>query len=190
EMEVDEKNVCRVVAGSSYYKINGLAAEEFPPFPKFAENRKINLPQDKLKSLLRKTSFAISTDESRFVLNGIFMNLKDHKVTLVATDGRRLAMSEEEVDIPAGSEGECIVPSKAINELNRLLGTQNEVEIKFTDNQVAFTIGGEKGYFIQIISKLIDGNYPNFRQVIPGEAKERITLVREELLQALRRAEI
>jgi len=190
ELEVDDKNACRIVAGSSYYKINGLAAEEFPPLPKFAENRRITLPQDKLKSLLRKTSFAISTDESRFVLNGIFMSLKDHKVTLVATDGRRLAMAEEEVDVPAGSQGECIVPSKAINELNRLLSTQNEVEIKFTDNQVAFTLQGANGYSTLIVSKLIDGNYPNYRQVIPAESKERITLVREELLQALRRAEI
>ncbi len=190
ELEVDDKNVCRIVAGASYYKINGLAAEEFPPLPKFAENRKITLPQEKLKSLLRKTSFAISTDESRFVLNGIFMSLKDHKVTLVATDGRRLAMAEEEVDIPAGSQGESIVPSKAINELNRLLGSQNEVEIKFTDNQVAFTLQGANGYSTLIVSKLIDGNYPNYRQVIPAESKERIALVREELLQALRRAEI
>lgn len=190
ELEVDDKNVCRVVAGSSYYKINGLAAEEFPPLPKFAENRRITLPQDKLKSLLRRTSFAISTDESRFVLNGIFMSLKDHKVTLVATDGRRLALAEEEVDVPAGSQGECIVPSKAINELNRLLATQNDVEIKFTDNQVAFTLQGANGFSTLIISKLIDGNYPNYRQVIPAESKERIPLVREELLQALRRAEI
>jgi DNA polymerase III subunit beta len=190
ELEVDDKNACRIVAGSSYYKINGLAAEEFPPLPKFAENRRITLPQDKLKSLLRKTSFAISTDESRFVLNGIFVSLKDHKVTLVATDGRRLAMAEEEVDVPAGSQGECIVPSKAINELNRLLTTQSDVEIKFTDNQVAFTLQGANGYSTLIVSKLIDGNYPNYRQVIPAESKERITLVREELLQALRRAEI
>ncbi|HEV8543474.1 MAG TPA: DNA polymerase III subunit beta [Verrucomicrobiae bacterium] len=190
DIEIDDKNVCRIMAGSSFYRINGLAAEEFPPFPKFAENRKITLPQDKLKSLLRKTSFAISTDESRFVLNGIFMSLKDHKVTLVATDGRRLALAEEELDVPASSQGECIVPSKAITELNRLLGTQNEVEVKFSDNQVAFTLQGDKGYSTLIISKLIDGNYPNYRQVIPSEAKERVTIVREELLQALRRAEI
>jgi DNA polymerase-3 subunit beta len=190
ELEVDDKNMCRIVAGASFYKINGLAAEEFPPLPKFAENRKINLPQDKLKSLLRKTSFAISTDESRFVLNGIFMSLKDHKVTLVATDGRRLAMAEEEVDVPAASQGECIVPSKAINELNRLLASQNDLEIKFTDNQVAFTLSGANGFSTLIISKLIDGNYPNYRQVIPAESKERIALGREELLQALRRAEI
>ena len=190
EIEVDEKNNARITAGASFYRINGLAAEEFPPFPKFEENHRITIGQDKLKSLLRKTSFAISTDESRFVLNGIYMVLKEHNVTLVATDGRRLALAEEEVDMPPSSQGECIVPSKAINELNRLLGTQHEVEIKFTDNQVAFTLQGEKGYSTLIISKLIDGTYPNYRQVIPAEAKERITLVREELLQALRRAEL
>lgn len=190
ELDVDEKNVCRITSGASYYKINGLAAEEFPAFPQLNENRKITLPQDKLRSLLKKTSFAISTDESRFVLNGIFMMLKEHKVTLVATDGRRLALAEEEVDIPASSQGECIVPSKAINELNRLLATQNEVEIKFMENQVAFTLNNEKNLPTILVSKLIDGNYPNFRQVIPTETRERITLIREELLQALRRAEI
>ena len=106
ELEVDEKNNCRLTAGASFYRINGLAAEEFPAMPKFAENRKISLPQDKLKSLLRKTSFAISTDESRFVLKGIFVSMKDHKVTLVATDGRRLSLAEEEVDVPSASQGE------------------------------------------------------------------------------------
>lgn len=189
DLDVDDKNQCTLLSGASYYKIHGLAAEEFPPLPKFSENRKITLPQDKLKALLRRVTFAISNDESRFVLNGVFFSLKDHKVTLVATDGRRLALAEEDVDIPPSSQGECIVPSKAINEVNRLLQPQKEVEIKFTDNQVAFYLAGDKGFSTLIISKLIEGNYPNFRQVIPGEAKERISLSREELLQALRRAQ-
>jgi DNA polymerase-3 subunit beta len=190
ELDLDDKNMCRITSGASYYKIHGLPPEEFPAMPKFAENRKITIAQDKLRGLLKKTSFAISTDESRFVLNGIFVSLKEHTLTLVATDGRRLALAEEGVDIPANSQGECIIPSKAINELNRLLQTQNEVEIKFTDNQVAFTLQGEKGFATIIISKLIEGNYPNYKQVIPGECKERVPLVREEFLQALRRAEI
>jgi DNA polymerase-3 subunit beta len=192
EMDVDDKNMCRITSGASFYKIHGLPAEEFPAIPTFAENRKIVISQEKLRSLLKKTSFAISTDESRFVLNGIFFSLKEHTLTLVATDGRRLALAEEEVDIPENSQGECIVPSKAITELNRLLQPQNDVEIKFTDNQVAFILqhGGEKGFATLIISKLIEGNYPNYKQVIPGECKERVPLVREEFLQALRRAEI
>ena len=190
EMDVDEKNACSLRAGPSYYKINGLAAEEFPPLPQFAEKKRITVAQEKLKSMLRKTSFAISTDETRFVLNGIFMSLKDQKATMVATDGRRLALVEEEVDVPEESQGEFIVPTKAINELNRLLQVKGEVEVKFTDNQVAFTLKEETGFAILIISKLVEGNYPNYRLVIPGEAKERIALAREELLHALRRAEI
>jgi DNA polymerase-3 subunit beta len=190
EMEVDDKQACVLSAGPSYYKLNGLAAEEFPPLPRFAEKKRVILPQDKLRSMLRKTSFAISTDETRFVLNGIYFSLKEHKITMVATDGRRLALVDEEVDIPVESDGEFIVPTKAINELNRLLTTGGQVEVKFTENQAAFDLQNEKGFSILIISKLIEGNYPNYRQVIPTETKERIALGREELLHALRRAEI
>ncbi len=190
EMEIDERNACSLRAGPSFYKINGLAAEEFPPLPQFAEKKRVTLAQEKLKSMLRRTSFAISTDETRFVLNGIFMSLKEQKVTMVATDGRRLALVEEDVDVPVESQGEFIIPTKAINELNRLLQSKGEVEVKFTENQVAFTLKDEAGFTVLIISKLVEGNYPNYRQVIPAEAKERIALAREELHHALRRAEI
>jgi len=190
ELETDEKNVCSLRSGASFFKIRGLGAEEFPPAPRFTDNRKVSLPQEKLKGMLKKTSFAISTDESRYVLNGIFLSLKDHKVTMVATDGRRLALVEEEAEFGQKSEGEFIVPAKAVNELNRLLQDKGEVELNFTDNQAAFALKDEKGGSIVLITKLIEGNYPNYRQVIPGEAKERITLAREEFLHALRRAEI
>src|ERR1043165_4230921 len=190
ELETDEKHFTTLRSGSSYYKIHGLASEEFPPLPKFKENKKITLPQDKLRSMLRKTSFAISNDETRYVLNGLLFSLKDHKFTMVATDGRRLALVEEEVDVPADSQGDFIVPSKAINELARLLQDKGEVEIKFSENQVACTLKFEKGHPLLIISKLIEGNYPNYRQVIPAESKERIPMIREELLASLRRAEI
>ena len=192
ELEVDEKNSCSLRAGASFFRINGLPAEEFPPLPKFTEKRRVVLPQDKLKGMLRRTSFAVSNDEARYVLNGIFFSLKEHKVTLVATDGRRLALTDEEVDISADSQAEFIVPTKAINELSRLLQEKGDVEITFTDNQAAFTVKAvtEGGSNLLVITKLVDGTYPNYRQVIPAESKERIPLMREELLQSLRRAEI
>lgn len=190
ELEVDDKNNCSIRSGSSYYKVNGLAAEEYPPMPKFKDEKKVSLKQETVKSMMRKTSFAISTDESRYVLNGIFMSLKDHKLTMVATDGRRLALVDEEVELTEQSQGEFIVPAKAVNELNRLLQGSGEIEIKYSENQAAFNLKDDKEFSILIITKLIEGNYPNYRQVIPGEAKERIPLVREEFLHALRRAEI
>ncbi len=190
EIETDDKNITSIRSGSSFFKIHGLAAEEFPPLPKFKDDKKVSLPQENVRAMIKKTSFAVSSDESRYVLNGIYISLKEGKMTLVATDGRRLALVDEEVDISEKSAGEFIVPAKAVTELNRLLQTTGDVELKFGENQASFALKDDKGFSVLLITKLIEGNYPNYKQVIPGEAKERIALVREEFVQALRRAEI
>jgi DNA polymerase-3 subunit beta len=190
DIEVDEKNVCSVRCGTSFYRIHGIGADEFPPQPKFKDDKKVTLSQETARAMLGKTSFAISTDESRYVLNGVFMSLKDHKLTMVATDGRRLALADEEVDVSEKSQGEFIIPAKAVGELNRLLQEKGDVEIKFGENQAAFKLKDDKGFSVLVLTKLIEGNYPNYRQVIPAETKERVPLARDEFLHALRRAEI
>ncbi|HVV00753.1 MAG TPA: DNA polymerase III subunit beta, partial [Verrucomicrobiae bacterium] len=190
DLQVDEKNICSIQAGSSFYKINGLAAEEFPAPTEFKDDKKVALSQETVKGMLKKTCFAMSADESRYVLNGIFISLKDHKMTMVATDGRRLALVDEEVDVPEASQGEFIVPAKAVNELNRLLADKGELELRVGENQASFHLKSEGAPSVHMVSKLIEGNYPNYRQVIPAETKERIPLMREEIMQALRRAEI
>src|SRR3989442_7988820 len=156
DLEVDEKNVCTVRSGPSFYKINGLSADEFPPRPQFKEDKKVVLPQETVRGMMKKTSFAISTDESRYVLNGIFISLKDHKMTMVATDGRRLALVDEELDISEKSQGEFIVPSKAVNELNRLLADKGDVELRYTENQASFTLKDDKSGSVRIESQLIE----------------------------------
>jgi DNA polymerase III subunit beta len=190
EIEVDEKLLCSIQCGPSYFKMRGLAAEEFPPLPQVTDEKKVTFTQEALKGMLRKTSFATSTDETRYVLNGIFFSLKEHKLTMVATDGRRLAMVEQEVDVPEKSQTDFIVPSKAVGELNRLLQDKGQVEISFTENQAIFTLKDEKGFPVVVMTKLIEGNYPNYRQVIPSDLKERVALPREEFMHALRRADI
>ena len=190
QLEVDEKNTCALECGASFFRLNGIAAEEYPPVPNFKETRAVSLPQEKLRSMLRKTSYAISTDETRLVLNGIFFSVKDNKVTMVATDGRRLALVDEEVEGLGEGTFEFIVPTKAVNELSRLLQGSGDVEVRPRENQVAFNLRGEGGIAVVVISKLVEGNYPNYRQVIPTQVKERVGIQREELLQALKRAEI
>jgi DNA polymerase III subunit beta len=190
DLEVDEKNVCSLTAGASFFRINGLSAEEFPPRPAFTDTRRVTLPQEKMKGMLRRTAFAVSSDEARYVLNGLYLSLREHKVTMVATDGRRLALSDEEVDIAAESQAEFIVPTKTIGELSRLLQDKGEVQITVGENQAAFDMRGEGLLSVLVISKLVDGTYPNYQQVIPRDSKERIPLAREELVQALRRAEL
>jgi DNA polymerase III subunit beta len=190
ELDVDEKNICSLHAGASFAKIVGLNANEFPPIPRFEEKNKVSISQERLRGMLRKTSYAVSSEESRYVLNGIFVIIKEFKLTMVATDGRRLALVEEELEETPDIQVQFIVPTKAINELNRLLGDGGTVDLQFQENQASFYLKGDNGFSILLITKLIEGNYPNYTQVIPKKCKERVPLVREELLQALRRAEI
>ena len=190
ELEVDDKSACSITSGASYYKLHGLPADEFPNLQGFVEKSRLILPQEKVKTMLRRTHFAVSTDETRYVLNGIFFSIRDHKMTMVATDGRRLALADEDVDVPAETVLEFIVPNKAIVELGRLLQAKGNVELRCGENQIALLMSDDRGFSVLLTSKLVEGNYPNYRQVIPGEAAERVTMVREELLCALRRAEI
>lgn len=185
EVSVDEKNIASIRSGPSFFKVHGLSSEEFPPPPKFDNARDFKLDQAALKDCLRKTSYAISTDETRYVLNGILFSFKNNNLTMVATDGRRLAMTEHEVEFPQSQEVDFIVPTKAVNELSRLLRDTGDVVIRVTQSQVGFDLDG--GF---LASKLIEGNYPNYRQVIPGEPKERITLERETLLRAVSRVSL
>ncbi len=185
QVEVDSKNVASIRCGQSFFKILGLPEEEFPPLPRFEEAKSFTLSQQVLRDALRKTSYAISTDETRYVLNGILFSFKENKLTMVATDGRRLAMLDLEVEFARSQEAEIIVPTKCVTELVRLLGDDGDVKMSIAENQVAFEVGGTL-----LVSKLIEGNYPNYRQVIPGEAKERITLERELFLNAVHRVSL
>jgi len=184
EIEVDDKNAASIRCGSSFYKIMGLPEEEFPRFPQ-AEGKSLKIDQGVLRDMLRKTAYAVSSDETRYVLNGVYMAFKGDKLTVVATDGRRLALVEREMEVPKGTEAELILPTKAVGELQRLLSDKGDVKLSVGENQIIFYLDGTT-----LASKLIEGTYPNFRQVIPAEAKERVPLERETLLGALHRASI
>ena len=181
-VDVDSKNLASIRSGPSYFKILGLPEEEFPPLPRFDDAKIFTIAQKDLKDGLKKTSYAISTDETRYVLNGTLFSFKDNKLTLVATDGRRLALVDLELEFPRSQEIDVIVPTKAVTELQRLVKDEGDVKVSIGENQIAFEINQTL-----LVSKLIEGNYPNYRQVIPSEAKERVTLERETLLNAVRR---
>ena len=185
EIEVDDRNAASIRCGSSFYKIMGLPEEEFPRFPEGGAGKALKIEQSVLRDMLKKTAYAVSNDETRYVLNGVFMGLKGDKITVVATDGRRLALMEHDMEIPKGAEAELILPTKAVNELERLLADKGDVKLSIGENQIVFELDGTT-----LASKLIEGTYPNFRQVIPTETKERIPLERELLLSALHRASI
>ncbi len=185
DIEVNDAHQASIKCGAASFKLFGLAPEEFPPLPKIDEPREVTIEQSVLKEMLRRTSYAISTDETRYMLNGIFLSLLDKKMTMVATDGRRLALAEVEKDIAKSQEGDVILPVKAVMELNRLLTDTGDVVLKTSENRASFCFGNTT-----LITKLTDGKYPNYKQVIPSETKERVTIEREILVNALRRAAI
>ncbi|MEM6821640.1 MAG: DNA polymerase III subunit beta [Verrucomicrobiota bacterium] len=181
-LEVDSKQNTVIRSGKSYFKIMGLPEDDFPPFPKTENANIFKIDQKVFREMLKKTSYAMSTDESRYVLNGVLLSFKEGKLSVVATDGRRLAMISEEVDFPKSSEMEVILPTKAVAELGRILADDGQAEISISENQIAFSVGTT-----YLVSKLIEGNYPNYQQVIPSETKERVTLERDLFLNCIRR---
>ncbi len=184
-VSVDAKNQASIKCGPSFFKIIGLGKEEFPPLPEFEEAKEFKISQLVLLDAIKKTAYAISADETRYVLNGIFVSFNEGKMTFVATDGRRLAMVENDLEFPASHEMDIIIPAKAVAELQRMLGTEGDALVRISGNQISFTIGDSV-----IVSKLIEGNYPNYKQVIPGQRKERITIDREEFYQTVRRVSL
>jgi DNA polymerase-3 subunit beta len=187
EIEINDKEIATVQAGAAKYKLHGIGAEEFPPEAKFKERGSIKIGQTKIGEMIRKTAYAVSSDESRHTLNGINIVAEPERLTLVATDGRRLALVDEEIE--GGTKAQFIVPTKTVSELQRVLQSKGEAEIRLGETHAEFKIPQEGGEEVVIHSKLVEGSFPNFKQVIPSESKERITVVKEELLHALRRAD-
>lgn len=183
--DVNDKDSASIQCGASSFRIHGLPMSDFPPIPGADGHLCYRLDQGAFREMLRKTSYAASLDETRRVLNGVLLAFKESKLTMVATDGRRLALVEHEVEFPPENESEIILPTKAVTELIHILGNDGDLRIFVQKNQVIFEFDNT-----MMCSKLIDGVYPNYRQVIPASCDERVGIEREALLTALRRVSI
>jgi DNA polymerase-3 subunit beta len=181
-ISVKKNNLVNIECESCSFKIMGLPKDEFPQLPEFKDKDSIILPQKKLKEMLDMTSFAMSRDETRYVLNGVLLIIKPAFIRLIATDGRRLAVAEHKIQLPKTQERKAIIPAKTVNELSRMLGDEGDVKISFGENQASFNIGPTK-----IISRLIEGEFPNYEAVIPKESKEKLVAHREKFISALKR---
>lgn len=187
----------KIRSGGAFFKISGIEDKEFPRLPAFTDEPQFVLPQLELLKMIKSVSYAQSTDENRYVLNGIYFNFKEKKLTLVATDGRRLGMINQEFAIDEVASRNFILPAKTTAELERLLGIGETVSITHNEKQVGMEVNvGEAGKetgltgTVKLVTKTVEGNYPNYRQVIPKETTERVKLDRELLLECLSRATI
>ena len=185
EFDVDGKERATIIAGNAKFKIAGLPSADYPQLPQDDNAYMYKLEQATLKEMLRKVSYAASQDDTRRTLKGVLMSFKDSKLTLVATDGRRLAMVEKEIEFSKEAERDIVLPSKAVAELQRSLNGDGEVSLMIEKSQICV-----KFEQMMIYSKLIEENYPNYHQVIPQDTAQHIAVDRQQLLDALDRASV
>ncbi|MCA1810079.1 MAG: DNA polymerase III subunit beta, partial [Lentisphaerae bacterium] len=171
-----------IQSGSSNYKMYGISSEEFPPVSDGDAETAFTIAQVTLREMFKKTVYAVSNDESRQILNGILISVGEQKMVMVATDGRRLALVEQEIEIPGDVSADVVIPTKTVNELVKVLQDDGSVKIKMGEGMVSFELDN-----ILIVSKLIKGSYPNYRQVIPEQCEEKATVDRENFLATLKR---
>ena len=194
-LETSPNHQAKITSGGSLFRIMGINEEEFPSLPTFNDDHVFMLSQGDLGQMLKSVSYAQSTDETRYIMNGVFFTFGEGKLTLAATDGRRLAVTGQAMEVGEDKAGHLILPAKTVAEVERLLGQGEEVRIAFNDRQVAFELNTEDtvdstGLIggIYLVSKVVEGNYPNYKQVIPKETELRIKVERELLLDCVRRA--
>ncbi|MGZ5309824.1 MAG: DNA polymerase III subunit beta, partial [Solirubrobacterales bacterium] len=181
ELRAAERDV-EITAGSSSFHLRTLSADDFPAVPA-AEGEALELPAEPLRATINRVASAASRDEARPVLTGILLKIEGSELTMVATDSYRLAVKRTELD-GAAEEIEANVPARALRELARLSedDEQQAVQVNLSRNQALFRIGG-----VSLSSRLIDGQFPNYRQLLPESFEHEVKLDRAELLEVVRR---
>jgi DNA polymerase-3 subunit beta len=171
--------------GRSHFKILGLPKDEFPSFPTVRFNESWRIRSGELQKLISHTSFAVSTEESRPILNGVLWELRPDMMRMVATNGHRLAKMELPIKMAASQSSDLIVPPKALEQVRRLFPEDEELEIARGENHLGF-----RSPFTSVFTRLIEGPYPPYEQVIPRD-NDRIAIAdRAALTSALRRMSV
>jgi len=186
EVFVQQKDnfVVVIECGNSYYEIKGLSAEGYPMLPEIDEQNKISVQQSVLKDMIRKTIYAISDDEKNKILTGSLMEVGDGEISMVALDGYRLALAKSYINEDLSFK--AIIPGKNLSEIYKILEqTEEKVKITISANQALFEFEN-----CRVISKLIDGEYMNYRSFIPEKFETQVEVNVKEFTKGIERASL
>ncbi|AYC28374.1 DNA polymerase III subunit beta [Paenisporosarcina cavernae] len=186
EIEVREQHHTLIRSGKSEFDLLGLNSSDYPLLPEVQEDQKFTIPADLLRSIIRETVFAVSTQESRPVLTGVHWLAKDGDLVCVATDSHRLARRKTTLPALPAESYSVVIPGKSLNELSKIIGdSTDDVEIVMTKQLVLFKSGDVLFY-----SRLLEGNYPDTSRLIPAEFKTDVIINSRALLSAIDRASL
>jgi DNA polymerase-3 subunit beta len=182
---VDERNIARVECLNSCFEIQGQNGGDFPALATVDGEKSFKLPQDLLRSMIRQTVFACAVNETRPILTGALMEISGSRISMVALDGFRLAVRTVNTELSYG-EFTAIIPAKTLNEIYKILKDhQDEIEINIAKNQALFEFNG-----IRIISRLLEGDFINYKQIIPDEYSTKIRVNTMDFLDSCERASL
>jgi len=180
------KNNSLTIATATYNaRIGSLPAEDFPKLPTFESEVSIKLKQSELAKLFDLTLFSVSKDETRYIMVGVLFEIKDKALTLVSTDGKRVAIIKHELQEAVKEETTIILSSKAATEIRKNLNSDDEVELTFGKNQMLCSFKN-----MSIMSRLIEGEFPNWKQVLPEVSNNKVCIKRDLFLSAAIRASL
>ncbi len=181
EISTNENEVTEIVADSSRFKLNGMNAAEFPSLPDVADAIQFKVKQSELKDMFYRTAFAVSREDNRYVLTGVYLQIAQGVATFVGTDGKRLAKAHLSIEIDPAYTGNFIIPLKAVEEIVKNLTENEDATVYLMQDKIAI-----QSSMTTVITKLLSGEYPDYNRVIPQRPETILTLHREELMTLLR----
>lgn len=187
-LEAKKNHLATVNCRTSSFRIPGLPAEDFPALPSASQEHHVRIGQGALKTLVTQTAHAMSTEETRFILNGAFWVVQRQELVMVATDGRRLAVAQSPVQQGGKQAFQAVIPSKTVRELGRLLQhaeTEDVTIASLSEHQLAIQFGG-----VTLITRVVEGQFPQYEKVIPPPSKTTVSCRRDELASAIRRVSL
>ena len=186
-IEITEENrICTITGKGSYFKVLCMDPEEFPVIPQFTDENYIEIDKLNLTEMVRKTAFILSGEKAKHGSNGVFLDVNNNRAKMVANDGRRLAEIKRKIDNPNGLRNSCIIPIKGVLQVLRMLSDLDEIiKIKIEERRVF--VRTEKS---TLCSQLIEGQYPEYEEVIPTNLDKRVTLDKHTFFSAVRRGSV
>ena len=187
-LEAKKNHTGLIECGASRFRIPGLPPEDFPTLPVVSSEQPTALPQAQLKAALELTAHAMSAEEARFILNGMLLSIGQESLTLVATDGRRLAVATLPLETRTTTSAQFVIPAKTVRELARLLQTEEGDRVLISplkDQQLAFQFNS-----VTVLSRLLEGQFPSYEKVIPSTSTQGFSCDRGALISALRRVNL
>jgi DNA polymerase-3 subunit beta len=182
-----EEGLAHLTCGPAAYDLNTFAAEDFPRLPELEGGDAFSIDRQAFLETVGRVSRAASRDESRPVLTGILVRFENGKLVMAATDSYRLSVKETELEGGPGRELEAIVPARALGELARIAqaATSDAIEVGIQENQIVFSVDG-----VTLTARRIDGQFPNYKQLVPESFESEVEVGREELLDVVRRTSL